>query len=950
MNRDDNVFTFSQSLTVLLLAALLPVAGHGQATSNTNQIVGTVAFSNTNPIILDVLNTSGGDEGLRSLVITADSLNVTPPLDNSTTVTAATRTSTPYEITVEAGSPGNGILYRVVVVGRLDADAGDRYGFAPLDSAPVEEEPAPDTVVSFSECAALLDITWVDKEGEPVAVDGGNINARRETFPGSGSFVSQASDLSIPIGSSQEYLAVRGDGSTYDVRIFFDVGTDPFSDKIRLLHQTTVQASCDEVVPIECQVPDGLDGGLGKIVGRVDLLGKDENRVGTRTFVQATSGPFGNFRRDTVDVPTPSQGDFELENLVPSDETSPSTGYRVFLDMNIDLGHRNQYFRSPFLDSSNGRVFVSAGQEVDLADTFVMAPGFVRGEIFLTGPPPGELGSCLEDIFRDTDVDSNGDGVPNNLTLSTGSRVEASGLNQLATGATKTAFSGQARASFEGDFDPDPLVKAFVGDYDLALGGLLSESSIWRARHLVLGFRDTATPQVPETYQSATVRITDLDVPDLEIVPGTVTDVPIRRCFGQLELTYVSTATDFFKPRFSSSGTFDDLDWESKSANYSVSVSANGTPISAVPPVRQGLVVACLPEGTYNIKPVVTSINPGGGTSNTELPPVLDVEIKCMQTIKITPGLEVDLDAVPSCSAEPTTTLTGSAESTGSEPVFVEEVFATVNGGAPIPFCTDCGEDPPFQIDVPLQECDNLVTVTAEDELGNVSSATASTRFDNAGPVLEGCEDVEVDNDPGSSGAVVDFEVTAADNCDGVRPVSCDPPPGSFFPQGLSQVTCTAADACGNMSSCTFTVSVCQPVEPDVRTQGFWKRQCKGPHPSGEHDNLPSYVESVASSATFAGVADVAGLCDRLVPDPKQDKCEQAEAQLMAASLNVASGRVAVCNCLDDPDLGVATVGEALSLADGLLASPGRSFDDCVLAQAIADRINNGATLVDCVE
>lgn len=50
-------------------------------------------------------------------------------------------------------------------------------------------------------------------------------------------------------------------------------------------------------------------------------------------------------------------------------------------------------------------------------------------------------------------------------------------------------------------------------------------------------------------------------------------------------------------------------------------------------------------------------------------------------------------------------------------------------------------------------------------------------------------------------------------------------------------------------------------------------------------------------------------------------------------------------NCLPLPS---TTVGEALELVDGLLANPERTFDDCVLAQAIADRLDNGETLVDC--
>lgn len=68
----------------------------------------------------------------------------------------------------------------------------------------------------------------------------------------------------------------------------------------------------------------------------------------------------------------------------------------------------------------------------------------------------------------------------------------------------------------------------------------------------------------------------------------------------------------------------------------------------------------------------------------------------------------------------------------------------------------------------------------------------------------------------------------------------------------------------------------------------------------------------------------------------------------MALLLNIASGRVAACNCIDDPDLGQTTVGDAATFIDNLLSDPGRTFFDCVLAQAIADRLNNGVSLVDC--
>jgi 6-phosphogluconolactonase (cycloisomerase 2 family) len=59
---------------------------------------------------------------------------------------------------------------------------------------------------------------------------------------------------------------------------------------------------------------------------------------------------------------------------------------------------------------------------------------------------------------------------------------------------------------------------------------------------------------------------------------------------------------------------------------------------------------------------------------------------------------------------------------------------------------------------------------------------------------------------PIATGAPVSFTVTATDNC-GTPALVCSPPSGSTFPVGTTTVTCTATDASGNASQCSFTVS-----------------------------------------------------------------------------------------------------------------------------------------------
>lgn len=145
---------------------------------------------------------------------------------------------------------------------------------------------------------------------------------------------------------------------------------------------------------------------------------------------------------------------------------------------------------------------------------------------------------------------------------------------------------------------------------------------------------------------------------------------------------------------------------------------------------------------------------------------------------------------------------------------------------------------------------------------------------------------------------------------------------------------------CGGFAPPPGVGEVCEPL-----TQGFWKRQCKGSHPSGEPEKLPGYAACVSSSATFLPVADRTALCDRLHPNPPNSKCEQAEAQFMALLLNRCSGRLSPSCCVLLSESSATTVGEAISEIDALLSNPDRSSADCVRAQSLAASVNEGTAL-----
>jgi hypothetical protein len=81
-------------------------------------------------------------------------------------------------------------------------------------------------------------------------------------------------------------------------------------------------------------------------------------------------------------------------------------------------------------------------------------------------------------------------------------------------------------------------------------------------------------------------------------------------------------------------------------------------------------------------------------------------------------------------------------------------------------------------------------------------------RLDRAPFFVGDAPDVAAVTEPGENDAIVTFDTpTAQDARSGVS-VACEPASGSVFPVGATEVACTAADAGGQTSSTTFTVTV----------------------------------------------------------------------------------------------------------------------------------------------
>lgn len=106
------------------------------------------------------------------------------------------------------------------------------------------------------------------------------------------------------------------------------------------------------------------------------------------------------------------------------------------------------------------------------------------------------------------------------------------------------------------------------------------------------------------------------------------------------------------------------------------------------------------------------------------------------------------------------------------------------------------------------------VTCTATNAAGSTSCSFTITVNDKEPPMINCPADVTQANDPGQCGAIVNYPPpTVTDNCPGATAV-CSPASGSFFPVGTTMVTCTATDASGNTSTCTFNVTVIRTGPP----------------------------------------------------------------------------------------------------------------------------------------
>ncbi len=190
----------------------------------------------------------------------------------------------------------------------------------------------------------------------------------------------------------------------------------------------------------------------------------------------------------------------------------------------------------------------------------------------------------------------------------------------------------------------------------------------------------------------------------------------------------------------------------------------------------------CADVGPNTVTLTVTDVNGNVSTCTTtvtvedNVPPVA----VCMD-------IDVFLDANGMASITPADVDGGSTDACGIASLAIDIMDFT---------CADIGP--------------NNVTLTVTDNNGNVSTCVAVvTVIDDIPPTISCPADIFTSTDPDICGAIVTFpDALALDNCAVTVAQTGGLSSGDVFPVGVNTVVFTATDEGGNMTVCTFTVTV----------------------------------------------------------------------------------------------------------------------------------------------
>ncbi|MEM6347869.1 MAG: HYR domain-containing protein, partial [Bacteroidota bacterium] len=187
------------------------------------------------------------------------------------------------------------------------------------------------------------------------------------------------------------------------------------------------------------------------------------------------------------------------------------------------------------------------------------------------------------------------------------------------------------------------------------------------------------------------------------------------------------------------------------------------------------------------------------------------------------------IDNIPptiTCPTNATLNLSGDANTTDC----VYTIAGTALDAVPADNCTGASISNDFNASATLDGASfPLGTTTVNWTVTDGAGLTATCAFDvtvvdDVAPVITCPANIVVDTDPGNCGAVVNYTVTANDACDGAITPVAGPGvqlSGATFSVGTTVVSYSATDAAGNVSNCSFTVTVNDNEAPVLNCQNI---------------------------------------------------------------------------------------------------------------------------------
>ncbi|RKH68973.1 HYR domain-containing protein [Corallococcus aberystwythensis] len=789
----------------------------GSVELRSNVLKGTVRLTNQNPEVLAVL---AADPWVHDAgTVTATS---TAPGGFIATVSPTERISPleyRFEMLVEAGAGGDaGVVYAV---------AATRGGYAHpglsgVRVRPPEVQPEP-TNVTVQSCMGLVQFRFGTDDTCQTRVPLAALNIRNFSFHGSG-----------------PYTAYVNGGTSQATTLTYTL-TTPTGTVSRTL-PVQVGAACDEVIRTCIPVAPPEPPAVGSLTGPFEVHGEPTSSS-MRVLIQGNNGRSQVLHGPWRPVSTPETW-WKLSGL-------PVDAYVMdaFAYLRWGRAFTEAYSRlEPFTVVAEQTTPVTKQVEGVSRHALDMHPAYFYGAVRLADPfipaHPGAW-STLQALFFEADVDPNGDGVPDAMSIG------ARGTNLVAETAGAGSFAS-TRTAFPGTFDA--ARGELASTYEHVLPGPYDVTYRWFQGAMYLRFWSepagitpfTTRPGLydPERYRYGSLALRTLPASGYtaDLGPGQRFRIDHEYCFNEVQLQYTSAQGRFFNPTVEVSGQFTGKDWRGQPAAYVANGLFHGTPAAVNIPNPatyadiQGQVSLALPQGGFTLRPGASMVS-DSGTVNTATFAPLGVTLGCGQRLKLVPPLAVSLGGAPGCATSASGTVSGQVRSL---PAQVDRVWYRLNGGPEVTLCTNCGTDPHFSFQVPLQTCDNAIQVFAFSEGMNEPATAIEQRvWDDpsdgpscgAGscvnrPPVARCRSVTVPAGGACSGCgSVDDGSYDPDTGD---TVSCVQTPGCPYPLGSHKATLTCTDSSGLSASCEARVTVRDETPPSVVCGTVPELECGG--------------------------------------------------------------------------------------------------------------------------